>query len=189
MSHRVHKHHHSGHQSQVLKGNPGLGCVCLPAVAREWAGLSNGLLAELHSCGSLGLDGLPVGCAYWCLQVKEFQSSTCQCQYQPGRMRSQKWCQPASPFLGRIPVGSCLSGRCFKIGKWISFTFSNRCFSNCLLLFCFVLCCKVCLQTNSLRLDSLCPIALWFSWMYPCLSKPNVLEAYLSCMESEGWDA
>ena len=53
-------------------------------------------------------------------------------------MRSQKWCQPASPFLGRIPKGSCLSGRCFKIGKWISFTFSNRCFSNCLLLlFCF----------------------------------------------------
>lgn len=49
-----------------------------------------------------------------------------------------KGCQPASPFLGRIPVGSCLSGRCFKIGKWISFTFSNRCFSNCLLLFCFV---------------------------------------------------
>lgn len=170
----------------MLKGHPGLGCVCLPAVARDWAGLSNGLLAELHSCGSLGLNGLPVGYAYWCLQVKEFQSSTCQCRYQQGRMRFQKWCQPESPFLGRIPIAPAYLEDALGLVSRSPSLFQKSAFQNCLLLFFLCVCAA---KWVSLRLDSSCPIVLWFSWMYPCLSKPNVLEAYLSFMESEGWDA
>lgn len=43
-----------------------------------------------------------------------FHNSTHLHQDQQGR-RMQKWCPPLS--LERVPTGSCLSSRCFKISK------------------------------------------------------------------------
>lgn len=39
-------------------------------------------------------------------------------------MEITKWCPPAPPSLERVPTGPCPSNRCFKISKWIFFTYS-----------------------------------------------------------------
>lgn len=35
-----------------------------------------------------------------------------------------QWLPQVSQYLGRNPVASCLSSKCSKISKWVSFTYS-----------------------------------------------------------------
>ena len=71
-----------------------------------------------------GLAGLSAGHACWCQQV---------------RGRISQWLPPVSQSPGGVPTGSCLSGRCFKISKWVSFTCDPRAFQSGVSVLVFVI--------------------------------------------------
>ena len=84
--------------------------------------------------------------------------------------------QPVCKFPGSVPVGSWLSGRCFKISNWVPFTYSPYVSQSYVWepLQEWVFC--------SLQFYNFPEyISHWFS-------KSGILGACLSCIGSRGWD-
>ena len=146
-----------GHQSQVLKQCPLMGCVHPLVVAGSWMLLpcigGQGWPLERLQCwpqwlmGSSGRGYHIVSCEAW-LRCRggwgskwgvptganrlegEFQNGTHQHWNQQGSLRLEKWLPPVSQSPESIPTRSCLSSRCFKISRWVPSTYGSCTFQS-----------------------------------------------------------
>lgn len=115
------------------RGIPCVGCTCLLAVV-EW-------------CDGPG-------------NLVRLTDQACKGKVHPPELESRWGCKNGACSAWRVPAGSCLSGRCFKINKSVSFTYGLGAFQ--IVAFDWVLG-GVGLYVNTLRVDFLFPLALQLS--------------------------
>ena len=83
--------------------------------------------------------GLLMGQTHWSNRLdREFQNGVHQCWYYQGNLRSYKWLPWETQSPGNVLTGSCLFGRCFKITKWVPFTYSSCAFQSGIFALVFV---------------------------------------------------
>lgn len=73
-------------------------------------------------------------------------------------MRLQIWHLPMFPSLEKVPTVSCLYRRQFEISKWVSFIYGLGIFLIGVLALGELVC------MSPLRVGSLFPTIVWFSW-------------------------
>ena len=176
-------------------GSTGYCCPALvggagPQAASQWllrnAGGQGRRLAGWGSAEVLECAGLSAGHARWCEPVdnsKTAPASPCLMKVAwVCKNGSCRWVSPPS-----VPAGSCLSGRCFEISKWIPFTYGPGTFFNLLVWARF---CGEWVCTSTLSGFSTPCSSIIFLGCIPCtFSKAGVWGTCLSCAGSRGWSA
>lgn len=116
----------------------------------------------------------------------KFQNCVQQYWHYQGRLRWQKYLLLVSQFLGSISTCFCLLGWCFKITKWVPFTYGPCAFQYG--VFALILGSSE-FTCEPLESRFFCSLLFYsFPGLISCwLSKTCVLGTHLSCVGSKAW--